>query len=171
MPAVRGGGQGLHATLWAMPPRWPAQDAPTPREAMALQDALRGRVVRRWSGRAPRTVAGADVSVRGERARAAVCVLAWPGLEVLERALAQERVRFPYVPGLLGFREVPCLLRAFARLARRPDVVLVDGQGLAHPRRFGVACHLGVELDLPTVSTASPGRGAGRARAWCTRAS
>ena len=99
----------------------------------------------------PHTVAGVDIGIRGDTARGAVVVLSWPGLEELESVVAEQPVRFPYVPGLLGFREVPCLLEAFERLKTRPDVALVDGQGLAHPRRFGVACHLGVVLDLPTV--------------------
>ncbi len=133
------------------PPRWPAGTDPTPRQAIALQAAWREGVIPRTTWRRLATVAGADVSIRGDRARAAVCVLSLPGLEEVERAVVEAAVRFPYVPGLLGFREVPCLLEAFARLQCRPDAVLVDGQGLAHPRRFGVACHLGVALDLPAV--------------------
>jgi len=99
----------------------------------------------------PGSVAGVDIGIQGQRARGAVVVLAWPGLEEIERAVAEQPVSFPYVPGLLGFREVPCLIEAFERLRTRPDVALVDGQGRAHPRRFGLACHLGVALDLPTV--------------------
>ncbi len=136
------------------PPRWPGGDAPTPAEAGALQAAWRERVIQRTTWRRLATVAGADVSVRGDRARAAVCVLSFPELAEIERSVAECEVRFPYVPGLLGFREVPCLLEAFGRLSLRPDAVLVDGQGRAHPRRFGVACHLGVELDLPAVGVA-----------------
>jgi deoxyribonuclease V len=132
-------------------PRWPRHDAPTPTEAAALQDRWRERVLRERTFGEPRTVAGVDTGIRGERARGAVVVLSWPELQEVDRAVAEQPVRFPYVPGLLGFREVPCLLEAFERLRALPDVALVDGQGLAHPRRFGVACHLGVALDLPTV--------------------
>ncbi len=122
----------------------------TPAEAAALQEELRGRVVERPLP-APRTVAGVDLSARGGDARAAVCVLSFPGLELVEEATAVRPMDFPYVPGLLAFREVPAILDAYAKLAVEPDVLLVDGHGRAHPRRFGVACHLGVELDRPAV--------------------
>jgi deoxyribonuclease V len=133
--------------------RWPDRDAPTPREAMQLQELWRARVLREAPA-APRTIAGVDVGVRDEVARAAIVVLSWPGLEVLDSATAVRPVRFPYVPGLLGFREVPCLVEAYGKLSREPDLMLVDGQGLAHPRGFGVATHLGVELDRPTIGCA-----------------
>lgn len=145
---------------------------PAPKAAVALQRELAGRVERRWrplvrrrvpsSARASRarlaselaTLAGADVSVRGERARAAVVVLELSSLEVVETVAVEGPLCFPYVPGLLSFREVPLLLEAFDRLARRPELVIVDGHGLAHPRRLGIACHLGLELDLPTIGCA-----------------
>src|SRR5437773_2670723 len=90
----------------------------------------------------------------GERLVAAVVVLDLPGLEVVEQASAAGRVGFPYLPGLFGFREAPIVLRACARLRARPDVLVCDGQGIAHPRRFGLACHLGYCLDLPTIGCA-----------------
>ena len=101
-------------------------------------------------------VAGADAAYHqdGERLVAAVVVIALPGLEVVEQASAEGRVTFPYVPGLFGFREAPIVLRACRRLRARPDVLVCDGQGIAHPRRFGLACHLGYCLDLPTVGCA-----------------
>ena len=103
-----------------------------------------------------RLVAGADAAYHqdGERLVAAVVVIALPGLEVVEQASAEGRVTFPYVPGLFGFREAPIVLRACRRLRARPDVLVCDGQGIAHPRRFGLACHLGYCFDLPTVGCA-----------------
>lgn len=123
----------------------------TPREAAALQLRLRDRVVRSGDVR-PRLVAAADVSVRDGRARAAVVVLR--GLETVEETAAERPVTFPYVPGLLSFRELPPLLAAWEKVRSSPDVLLVDGQGLAHPRRFGLACHLGVLLGIPAVGCA-----------------
>lgn len=126
----------------------------TPEEAVALQQQLRRQVVLQADlGRVER-VAGVDVSFRGERARAAVVVLSFPQLAVVERALAEVPVAFPYIPGLLSFREGPAVLAAFERLTLWPDLVIFDGQGLAHPRRFGLACHLGLFLDLPSIGCA-----------------
>ncbi len=123
----------------------------SPAAAVRLQERLRDRVVR--SGSPPRRlVAGADVSEKDGRARAAFVVLR--GLEPVEEAVAETAVPFPYVPGLLSFREIPSLLAAWGRLRTRPDVVIVDGQGTAHPRRFGLACHLGLVLGVPTVGCA-----------------
>lgn len=99
-------------------------------------------------------VAGVDVGVKGERARAAVVVLDFPGLNLLDWAVAEEEIKFPYIPGLLSFRECPTILRAFEDLRTEPDLVIVDGQGIAHPRRLGIASHLGLFLKLPTVGCA-----------------
>lgn len=104
--------------------------------------------------REPRTVAGVDVGVKGARARAAVCTFSWPELEPIESATAERAVEFPYVPGLLGFREVPCIVDAMERLRSTPDLLIVDGHGRAHPRRFGVATHLGLVLDLSALACA-----------------
>jgi len=123
----------------------------TPREAAELQLRLRDRVIRAGRVR-PRLVAGVDVSVKGDVARAAVVVLR--DLEPVEEVAVERRVAFPYVPGLLSFRELPPLLAAWKKVRTRPDVIIVDGQGYAHPRRFGLACHLGVLLDLPTIGCA-----------------
>lgn len=95
-----------------------------------------------------------DVSFRGELARAAVVVLSFPTLEVVDRAWAELPVTFPYIPGYLSFREGPAVLSAFERLTLWPDLVIFDGQGLAHPRRLGLACHLGLWLDLPSIGCA-----------------
>lgn len=126
----------------------------TPAEARAIQERLRGRVSRRNSRRTVRHVAGVDISVKHDRARAAMVVLSFPDLQLVEVALAEEPVPFPYVPGLLSFREIPSILAAAERLTVDPDLVLVDGQGIAHPRRFGLASHLGVLLDKPTIGCA-----------------
>jgi len=101
-----------------------------------------------------RTIAGVDVSVRGREVQAAIAVLAFPSLEVVDRAIWSGDVQFPYVPGLLSFREVPAILTAMERLDDMPDVFMTDSQGYAHPRRFGLACHLGVLLDRPAFGVA-----------------
>lgn len=101
-----------------------------------------------------RTVAGLDVSVRGDRVRAAVVVLDAETLDVVDQAIWEGPVAFPYVPGLLSFREIPALLPALEQLAALPDVLMLDAHGRAHPRRFGLACHLGVLLDRPALGVA-----------------
>lgn len=128
----------------------------TPKEAMALQQELRGRVELTDRHGEIRLVAGVDVGFEANNriTRAAVAVLRYPSLELHDYAVARQPTRFPYVPGLLSFREVPAVLEAFATLASTPDLLLCDGQGIAHPRRFGVASHLGVLLDLPAVGVA-----------------
>ena len=126
-------------------------------EAVAQQRLLAGgvRLVNELPG-VIRTVAGVDVSYEkhGDLFFAGVVILAYPGLAVIEEQTAVTTVTFPYIPGLLSFRELPVLLEAFRQIENVPDVVLVDGQGLAHPRRFGLACHLGLWLDLPTIGCA-----------------
>ncbi len=128
----------------------------TPKQAIALQNRMRTRLVLRGGPRAPRLVAGADVAYDKATATcfAAVVVMRSPGMEIVECATASGRTSFPYVPGLLTFREGPILLRAFAALRTRPDLVMFDGQGLAHPRRFGLASHMGYLLDIPSIGCA-----------------
>ena len=128
----------------------------TPAEAVEVQRRLAPRVVREGEPRDVRFVAGTDISVGsgGVPARAAVVVLRWPELTPVEQSVIEIEVRFPYVPGLLSFREIPALLPAFGRLRTTPDLIVVDGQGIAHPRRLGLAAHLGLVLDLPTVGCA-----------------
>jgi deoxyribonuclease V len=128
----------------------------TPTEAIALQRELAGRI----DTRAPLTryelVAGADVSYNrfSPNLYAAVVVLRSSDWSVVEVQTAAGQSAFPYVPGLLSFRESPIVLEAFARLKATPDVVMCDGQGFAHPRRFGLACHLGLWLELPCLGCA-----------------
>jgi len=128
----------------------------TPAEAIALQSRLRSRVIITNRIGRVRFVAGTDVGFeRGGRVtRAAVAVLSFPGLELADWAIARRPTRFPYVPGLLSFREIPALLAALARLKVRPDLLLCDGQGVAHPRRCGLASHLGLVSGLPTIGVA-----------------
>jgi deoxyribonuclease V len=125
-------------------------------EALAIQRRLRGRVRRAPLPARVRLVAGADVAYSRptHRMYASVVVCELPSLRVAEATWAVRRARFPYIPGLFSFREVPPLLAAFARLERRPDVLLFDGQGWAHPRRFGLACHAGLVLGRPSVGCA-----------------
>lgn len=124
-------------------------------EAKAVQLELAARVERADRLGAVHAVAGVDVAYgRGNPLRAAAAVLAFDGLQVLETATATLRARFPYVPGYLSFREVPALLAVLARITVRPDLILCDGQGIAHPRRFGLASHLGVLTGLPTIGVA-----------------
>jgi len=130
--------------------------AVTPAEAVAIQERLRGRV-RLRDGRSPfRTVGGMDISYdRGSPwLFAAVVVLSLPDLRLIDAAAVRARGAFPYIPGLLSFREAPAGLEAWARLRVRPDCLLCDGHGVAHPRRFGLACHVGLLVDRPTLGCA-----------------
>jgi len=126
-------------------------------EAGQLQRDLAPLVVRsRCLSRPPRYVAGVDVSIDRPRAmaRAAVVVLTSPEMEPVEVRTLERRVEWPYVPGFLSFRELPLLLGVFEQIETVPDLVLVDGHGIAHPRRFGLASHLGLFLDIPTIGCA-----------------
>jgi len=102
----------------------------------------------------PKRVGGADVGYAGEFGIAAICVMSWPELEPLEDRVIVDRVRFPYIPGFLSFREVPLLRKAFDSLGCLPDILFVDGQGIAHPRGLGLASHLGVVLGIRTIGCA-----------------
>ncbi len=131
---------------------WPATEA----EAVAVQAALAGRVDTSAPLESFETVAGCDIAYHLTEPRlfAAVVVLRANDLAVVEESAVERAVNFPYVPGLLSFREIPALLAAFAQLRQPPDVVMLDGQGIAHPRRFGLACHLGLWLNRPCVGCA-----------------
>jgi len=131
---------------------WPRTVA----KARAIQEQLRHRVIGRDRLGRIRHVAGIDVGFEagGTMARAAVVVLSFPDLVPCEQVVVRRRVRFPYVPGYLSFREIPVVLAALARLHLKPDLLVCDGQGLAHPRRFGLACHLGVLTGMPSIGCA-----------------
>lgn len=125
-------------------------------EAVDIQRSLAGKVVCKGRLCAAELVAGVDVSgVDGAgMARAAIVVLRYPSLEVEERCVVTMKVDFPYVPGLLSFREMPLIIAACRQLNVNPDLFLVDGQGVAHPRRMGLASHLGLVLGLPVIGCA-----------------
>ncbi|MBD0747830.1 endonuclease V [Streptomyces sp. CBMA152] len=141
-------------TLTQIPEGWPTDES----QALAVQDELRGRVVLDEPGPPPGTglVTGVDVAYDDERdvVAAAAVVLDAATLEVVEESTAVGRVAFPYVPGLLAFREIPTVLAALDALSAGPGLVVCDGYGLAHPRRFGLAAHLGVLTGLPVIGVA-----------------
>ncbi|MCB1920622.1 MAG: deoxyribonuclease V [Candidatus Competibacteraceae bacterium] len=128
----------------------------SPAEAIALQRELRPHLILEDRLAAVRRVAGVDVGFEesGAVTRAAIAVLRYPELEVLETAIARRPTSFPYVPGLLSFRELPAVLEALESLREPPDLLLCDGQGIAHPRRLGIASHLGLLVDIPSIGVA-----------------
>lgn len=128
-----------------------------PAEAIQIQRELAARVSEEDTLGDVRSVAGVDVGFEGannETARAAIVVLRFPELIPIDYAIARLPVTFPYVPGLLAFREIPAILRALANLQTDPDLLIVDGQGRAHPRRLGIASHLGILLGCVTIGCA-----------------
>src|ERR1700675_1042022 len=129
--------------------------AVSPQEAMAIQRRLRSRL--RLNGDGPfATVAGIDVSYddASKQMFAGVIVMSGDGQKIQETATAIDRVRFPYIPGLLSFRETPAVIKAWTKLKVLPDCLICDGHGFAHPRRFGLACHLGFLLGRPSIGCA-----------------
>lgn len=128
----------------------------SPRAAIERQRELRNRVVLRDDFKDIRWVAGVDVGFEnnGQMTRAAVAVLHFPSLALRDHAIARVPTAFPYIPGLLSFRELPAVLEALDALRVTPDLIMCDGQGYAHPRRLGIACHLGLCLDRPTIGVA-----------------
>jgi deoxyribonuclease V len=128
----------------------------TPKEAILVQERLRDRVVTEDRLSRLLHIGGADVHFdrSGSHAQAAVVVLSFPDLQPEERAVARTRVDFPYLPGLLSFRELPPVIAAMSMLKTLPDLLICDGQGYAHPRRFGLACHLGVVTGIPAIGVA-----------------
>jgi deoxyribonuclease V len=128
----------------------------TPKEAVAQQRELRHALVQAPVPRPVTCIAGVDVSFnRFERdVYAGVVVLSYPSMAIIERVGIRTAVDFPYVPGLLSYREIPALMQAWKRVTSKPDVVMVDGHGIAHPRRLGIAAHLGLVVGLPTIGCA-----------------
>jgi deoxyribonuclease V len=130
----------------------------THREAVDIQQELKEKLILHDEDviEPIKTIAGADVSYEKRKGLlfAAVVLLSWPAMDIIEDAYSIEEVRFPYIPGLLTFREGPPLLKAFEKLNHSPDAVIFDGQGIAHPRGIGLASHIGLFLDIPTVGCA-----------------
>lgn len=124
-----------------------------PSEAITLQKELRKQLVIEDRLGPVQRVAGIDVGFEegGATTRAAVVVLSYPSLQPVEKAIARSPTRFPYVPGLLSFREIPAILDALEKICNPPDLLLCDGQGIAHPRRMGIAAHLGLMMDIPAI--------------------
>lgn len=125
----------------------------SPKNAIAIQKALQSHIRIEDDFGDLKTVAGIDVGFRdnGSVSYAATAVLKFDTLEVIETAVAHHKAVFPYIPGLLSFREIPVVLEAMLKLSAMPDLLLCDGQGIAHPRRFGIAAHLGLLLDIPAI--------------------
>lgn len=125
-------------------------------EAKEIQEQLRKWVeIRDGVGRPQKTIAGVDLGFEdGGVCRSAVAVLSWDDLSLVEHAVVRVPVTFPYVPGYLSFREIPGIITSLEALSKLPDIILCDGQGTAHPRRMGIACHLGVLTGIPTIGVA-----------------
>ncbi|MEH2393740.1 MAG: deoxyribonuclease V [Nostoc sp.] len=132
---------------------WPS----TLEEAIVIQEKLRDQVITEDQlQEAIQYVAGVDMGFEadGTISRAAVAVLSFPDLQVIETSLAHRPTTFPYIPGFLSFREIPAVLDALEKIKTTPDMILCDGQGIAHPRRLGIASHLGLLIDMPTIGVA-----------------
>ncbi len=126
----------------------------SPDEAIKVQAALRDRLILRWDGRDVKTIGGVDVDLEENMARAAIVILRFPELTPLEGVTADAPLVFPYIPGLLAFREGPAVLAAWDKLQTKPDLLMFDGQGIAHPRGIGIASQMGLWLERPTIGVA-----------------
>jgi deoxyribonuclease V len=125
-----------------------------PKQAIQIQKELRDRLVLSWDGREVRTVGGVDVGLGEKTARAGIVVLRYPDLKAIEGVTAEVPITYPYIPGLLIFREGPAVLAAWESLQTKPDLLMFDGQGIAHPRGIGIASHMGLWLEQPTIGVA-----------------
>lgn len=126
----------------------------TPAEAAHVQAELRDRLVLSWDGRPVSTIGGVDISIKTESARAAIVMIHYPDLAPLEAVTTDTPLVFPYIPGLLSFREGPAVLAAWSKLETKPDLLMFDGQGIAHPRGIGIAAQMGLWLERPTIGVA-----------------
>jgi deoxyribonuclease V len=136
--------------MGSIQPKWDL----TPSDAVALQKRLSGDVIRKSRLTTVKTVAGIDTGYRDGMSQAAIVSFKYPDLEPLEQSISLRPVNFPYIPGLLSFREAPVILKAVEKLKQSPDLLIIDGHGIAHPRRFGIACHIGLLLDVPSIGCA-----------------
>jgi deoxyribonuclease V len=125
-----------------------------PDEAVKVQAALRERLVLKWDGRDVNMIGGADVSLKEDKAHAAIVLLRFPDLKPVEGVATDAPLVFPYIPGLLAFREGPAVLAAWDALQTKPDLLMIDGQGIAHPRGIGIASQMGLWLECPTIGVA-----------------
>ncbi|MCD5390332.1 deoxyribonuclease V [candidate division NPL-UPA2 bacterium] len=126
----------------------------SPQEASRIQTELAKKIILEKKFREVKRIAGADISFSGDRAYAGVIIFSFPDLRIIEKQQATAQVSFPYIPGLLAFREGPALLSTFEKVEVEPDLIIFDAQGLAHPRRMGLATHLGIILDMPSIGCA-----------------
>jgi deoxyribonuclease V len=125
-------------------------------EAIQIQENLRNRIILQKTFSEVKTIGGGDVAYSEDRnfLFAAIVVLSFPKMETIDSATAQGEIHFPYIPGLFSFREGPILIKAFKKLKLKPDVMIFEGQGIAHPRGIGLASHMGLWLDLPSIGCA-----------------
>jgi deoxyribonuclease V len=124
-------------------------------EALEIQRQLSGKIIQYVENLSPHFIAGLDVSTnRNSEGIAGAVVLTYPGLDIIETSVVKGKVKFPYLPGLLSFREMPLMVEALEKLLTIPDLVLIDGHGISHPRRLGLASHIGLFLDIPTIGCA-----------------
>lgn len=128
----------------------------SPNEARRIQEDLKDRIDCKDSIKLNKinTIAACDASFKNGSVKGCVCVFTYPSLKMIETVSCKMKVRFPYIPGLLTFREGPVILRCLGRIRQEPDLVIFDGQGIAHPKRMGIATHLGIILDKPTIGCA-----------------
>lgn len=126
----------------------------TPDEAIQVQKQLHEQIILKWDNRSITTIGGVDISIQPEVARAAIVVIQYPSLTPIEAVTADTPLVFPYIPGLLSFREGPAFLTAWDKLKRKPDLLMFDGQGIAHPRGVGIASQMGLWLNRPTIGVA-----------------
>jgi deoxyribonuclease V len=128
----------------------------TPKEAVSIQKSLREKISLVPLIKPIARIGGADVSMNlyAKDGFAGFVTLSYPGLQVLDHSVSREQIKFPYIPGLLSFREIPMLIKAWNKLVIKPDIIVVDGTGIAHPRRMGIATHLGLVLNIPTIGCA-----------------
>ena len=131
-------------------------EPPRVKEAFRIQNELSRRVVQTPDPKPVSTIAGADIAicVKEKKLVCGMILFSYPELKEIERVWTVSDEAFPYIPGLLGFREAPCVINTFGKLRERCDMIMIDGHGLAHPRGFGLACHVGVLLDIPAMGVA-----------------